>query len=421
MSFSEWREVNFGELVESVSTKHKFNRDKIVLINTSDILEGKVLNHTYVENKNLKGQFKKSFQKGDILYSEIRPKNKRFAYINFDADDYVASTKLMVLRKRIDNVDRNFIFQLLKSEEIINRLQVLAESRSGTFPQITFTELSKLKVKLPPFKVQKSIAHILSTIDDKIEINDQINENLQSISQLLFKHWFVDFEFPNEEGNSYQSSGGEMVESELGMIPKGWKVNKVNDIASVIGGGTPSTKKEEYYADIGIPWITPRDLSGYSFKFISRGSRDITEIGLKNSSAKLMPKGTVLFSSRAPIGYTVIAKNEVCTNQGFKSLAPKEGFGTEFIYYLIITDKEKIEGLANGSTFKEVSGQTLKDYKIVIPSKDILKKFEDISSNLSDMILKCEEEINTLSSLRDTLLPKLMNGEIDVSNIEINN
>ncbi|MGH4049759.1 MAG: restriction endonuclease subunit S [Clostridium sp.] len=269
-------------------------------------------------------------------------------------------------------------------------------------------------------KVQIKIARILSTIDKKIEMNNSINENLQSISQLLFKRWFVDFEFENEEGLHYKSSGGDMVDSELGMIPKGWKIDTIFNIAEVIGGGTPPTKNEEYYTDNEIAWITPKDLSGYTFKFISRGNRDITESGFKNSSAKLIPKGTVLFSSRAPIGYIAIAKNEACTNQGFKSLVPKEGFGTEFIYNILISNKDKIEGLANGSTFKEVSGQTIKEFKITVPIKPILDRFEELAKDLSKKILNNEEEIITLTNLRDTLLPKLMNGEIDLDNLEIN-
>ena len=132
-----WREAKLKDLVSSISIKHKFNIDKIVLVNTSDVLDGKVLNHTYVENKNLKGQFKKSFEKGDILYSEIRPKNRRFAYVDFDPKDYVASTKLMVLRRNSEKIDTGFLFQTLKSDGVINRLQDLADSRSGTFPQIT--------------------------------------------------------------------------------------------------------------------------------------------------------------------------------------------------------------------------------------------------------------------------------------------
>ncbi|SDZ37339.1 type I restriction enzyme, S subunit [Proteiniborus ethanoligenes] len=302
MSYNGWKEYRLDELVESVSVKHEFKKDKIILVNTSDVLEGKVLNHEYVKNKNLKGQFKKSFIKGDILYSEIRPKNKRFAFVDFDAKDYVASTKLMVLRRKNANIDNRYLYYVVTNERFISILQNLAETRSGTFPQITFNELGMQKVKIPKLKEQKAIAHILSTLDEKIEVNNRINKTLENMAQAIFKHWFVDFEFPNEEGEPYKSSGGEMVESELGMIPKGWEVGTIQDIGDVVGGATPSRKIDKYFVEKGIPWITPKDLSENKNMFISRGALDITEEAYKSTSVKKMPKGTVLFSSRAPIG-----------------------------------------------------------------------------------------------------------------------
>ena len=254
MSSSEWREVKLGDLVDSISQRHKFDKEKIVLVNTSDVIEGVVLNHQYVKNENLKGQFKKSFRKNDILYSEIRPKNKRFAYVNFDSEDYVASTKLMVLRKKDENITSDFLYQILKSEDLINELQAIAESRSGTFPQITYNELSRTIVSLPPLPEQKAIAHILSTLDEKIEVNNQINKTLENIAQTIFKQWFVDFEFPNGAKEPYKSSGGEMVESELGMIPKGWEIVQLQDLANITMGLSP--KSESYNTDfIGTPLL----------------------------------------------------------------------------------------------------------------------------------------------------------------------
>lgn len=357
-------------------------------------------------------------KKNDILIAKDGSYLKHIFITREEREEAILSS-IAIFRPNTDIVYPKYLCYILKNpimKQIIKNNYV----SGSALPRIVLKNFKKVQIEIIPLTEQKAIADILSSLDDKIENNNKINENLQSISQLLFKHWFVDFEFPNEEGLPYKSSGGEMIDSELGMIPKGWKVSKISSIAEVVGGGTPSTKNEEYYADNGIAWITPKDLSGYSFKFISRGNRDITKTGLKNSSAKLMPKGTVLFSSRAPIGYIAVAKNQVCTNQGFKSLVPKDDTGTEFIYNMVIFYKEKIEGLANGSTFKEVSGQTMKNFKVVIPTKQMLYRFEELSKSLSDKILNNEEEIITLTKLRDTLLPKLMNGEIDLSNFEIN-
>ena len=189
----EWKEVKIGDLCNTISETYKGNDLKVILINTSDIFEGKILNHALVENKNLKGQFKKTFQKDDILYSEIRPANKRFAFVDFDnTNGYIASTKLMVLRPIQEKVLPQYLFAILKSQHIIDKLQHLAETRSGTFPQITFnSELAPMKVKLPPLKTQQKIASILKSLDDKIELNNKINNNLLKQSLALYSTQFA--------------------------------------------------------------------------------------------------------------------------------------------------------------------------------------------------------------------------------------
>ena len=197
-------------------------------------------------------------------------------------------------------------------------------------PNLNTSILSQVPFSFPEYEEQRAIAATLSALDDKIELNNRINKTLEEMAQALFKHWFVDFEFPDENGQPYKSGGGEMEGSELGLIPKGWKVGVISDLGQVVGGSTPSKANNDYYTDGGIPWITPKDLSVNRDKYIGRGAIDITEAGLRNSSAQVMPKGTVLFSSRAPIGYIAIAKNNVTTNQGFKSVVPHAGVSSEF-------------------------------------------------------------------------------------------
>lgn len=177
---SNWNSTTIGNLCDSISDTYKRNDAHVVLINTSDVLEGNVLNHQPVLNQKLKGQFKKTFRINDILYSEIRPANKRFAFIDFkDTSHYIASTKLMVLRPRTDIVLPEFLFAILKSKNVVDELQYLAETRSGTFPQITFSsELAPMEVRVPDIPTQKRIVSVLKAIEDKIKINTAINENL---------------------------------------------------------------------------------------------------------------------------------------------------------------------------------------------------------------------------------------------------
>jgi type I restriction enzyme S subunit len=265
--------------------------------------------------------------------------------------------------------------------------------------------LKGLTTTMPRFAEQKAIAATLSALDDMIELNNQINKTLEEMAQAIFKSWFVDFEpFKDEE----------FEESELGLIPKGWRVGKLSDVGEIIGGGTPSKSKPEYYSKKGIPWITPKDLSINKNKYISRGEIDISELGLRESSARLMPKGTVLFSSRAPIGYIAIAKNAVTTNQGFKSVVPFENISSEYIYLLLKNSINEIESRATGSTFKEISGGEMKKVPIILPPKEIIRKFNEIATTLGKIQASLEDENNILMSIRDTLLPKLMSGEIRV-------
>ena len=384
-----------GEVCSSISDTYREKKNMVTLINTSDVLEGRVLNHEQVPNSNLKGQFKKTFQRDDILYSEIRPQNRRFAYVDFSPIDYIASTKLMVIRAKKDVVSPKYLYYFLKNSSTVAELQLLAETRSGTFPQITFSEVANLTIPVPSLAVQEVIVQTMQCLEDKITCNEQINDNLEQQAQSYFQELFVDNADPE------------------------WAIGTISDLGTVVGGSTPSKAKPEYYTESGIAWITPKDLSINKSKFVSHGENDITELGLKNSSAAIMPEGTVLFSSRAPIGYIAIAAGEVTTNQGFKSVVPKPEIGTPFVYFFLKNTLPVIEGMASGSTFKEVSGSTMKNVPAVIPDAETLAKFSDFCAPIFAQQRILEEQNQSLATLRDNLLPKLMSGEIDVSAVQL--
>ena len=384
-----------GEACSSISDTYREKKNMVTLINTSDVLEGRVLNHERVPNSNLKGQFKKTFQRDDILYSEIRPQNRRFAYVDFSPIDYIASTKLMVIRAKKDVVSPKYLYYFLKNSSTVAELQLLAETRSGTFPQITFSEVANLTIPVPSLAVQEVIVQTMQCLEDKITCNEQLNDNLEQQAQSYFQELFVDNADPE------------------------WAIGTISDLGTVVGGSTPSKAKPEYYTESGIAWITPKDLSINKSKFVSHGENDITELGLKNSSAAIMPEGTVLFSSRAPIGYIAIAAGEVTTNQGFKSVVPKPEIGTPFVYFFLKNTLPVIEGMASGSTFKEVSGSTMKNVPAVIPDAETLAKFSDFCAPIFAQQRILEEQNQSLATLRDNLLPKLMSGEIDVSAVQL--
>lgn len=262
-----------------------------------------------------------------------------------------------------------------------------------TIPSLRTETLNRLEFNIPSIEEQEIVLSCLNPIDEKIELNNAINNNLEEQAQAYFDKLFVVNADPN------------------------WPECTLSDIGSVIAGGTPSKSKPEYYADQGIAWITPKDLSVDKSKFISRGENDISELGFSKSSATKMPAGTILFSSRAPIGYIAIAQNEVTTNQGFKSIIPNENIGTAYVYFLLKNLLPTIEGMASGSTFKEISGAAMKSVPTIIPDANTIRLF----SNLCEPIFKEQEVLESenkhLSTLRDSLLQKLISGEVDVSDL----
>ena len=291
-----------------------------------------------------------------------------------------------------DKADPLFVYYLLK----YNKDAIEAMGSGTTFKEVSGKTMRAVKVRIPlDVSYQKRIAAVLDSLDTKIENSERINDNLEQQAQSYFQELFVDNADPE------------------------WAIGTISDLGTVVGGSTPSKAKPEYYTESGIAWITPKDLSINKSKFISHGENDITELGLKNSSAAIMPEGTVLFSSRAPIGYIAIAAGEVTTNQGFKSVVPKPEIGTPFVYFFLKNTLPVIEGMASGSTFKEVSGSTMKNVPAVIPDAETLAKFSDFCAPIFAQQRILEEQNQSLATLRDNLLPKLMSGEIDVSAVQL--
>ena len=221
----------------------------------------------------------------------------------------------------------------------------------SAIPRIVLKDFKRMPISFPSLKEQKKITNICVLLDEKIQLNNRINENLEQQAQAYFDELFVVNADPN------------------------WSECTLSDIGSVVSGGTPSKSKPEYYADQGIAWITPKDLSVNKSKFISHGENDISELVFSKSSAAKMPAGTILFSSRAPIGYIAIAQNEVTNNQGFKSVIPNENISTAYMYFLLKNLLPTIEGMASGSTFKEISGAAMKSVPTVMPDADIIRLF----------------------------------------------
>ncbi len=394
----EWKEVDICQLCDSVSETYKGNASEVVLINTSDVLDGKCLNHEYVPNKKLKGQFKKTFRKGDILYSEIRPANKRFCFVDFEPKDYIASTKLMILRAHED-IDPQYLYQILRSNDTLTQLQMLAESRSGTFPQITYSELSNIMVSLPSQKAQKNIVSILASLDRKIELNNKINADLEEMAQAIFKNWFVDFEpFKN----------GKFVDSELGMIPKGWKVGTLTEIASYMNGLAMQKFPPENNED-SLPVLKIKELGqGFCGTDSDRCSCNIKdECKIHN--------GDVIFSWSGTLLVDVWCGGDCGLNQHLFKVTSKD-YPKWFYYYWTKHHLQEFIHIAKDKavTMGHIKRGHLEEAMVAIPDNDSMEKAHELFEPILSKMISLRLENSRLSLLRDTLLPRLMSGKLEV-------
>ena len=395
-----WRQCTIGDVCDTISNTYNSNAQQVVLINTSDVLEGKVLNHIYIPNENLKGQFKKTFEEGDILYSEIRPQNKRYAYIDFAPINYIASTKLMVIRNK-NIVKSKYLYYFLQSDKIISELQMLAETRSGTFPQITFNELSKLSIKIPPLPEQDRIISILDSICKKIDINQQINDNLEEQAKALFKSWFVDFE---------PFKGGKFVDSELGLIPKGWSTGTIYSYIDVIYG---APYKSALFNDKkqGLPLIRIRDLKTYTPQYYTKEVLPNTEY---------VECGDIIAGMDAEFIPHIWRGEKGVLNQRLCKFVPKYDYVSKYyIYSLVYPKLAFVQSYKVGTTVSHLGKADIDRFKVIVPPEDIIMQYSKIVNSYFAEIVKVSNENQILSSLRDTLLPKLMSGEFSVEEVSL--
>ena len=316
-------------------------------------------------------KFNKIATKGSILFSVRAPVGR----VNWAIKD-IAIGRGIASISNFRNVYGKYLYYYFKKMG-----EYYDQVATGTvFNSINKTNLENLEISLPvEFEDQKKIADKIAIIDRKILNNEKINANLVEISNTIFKQI--------------------LSSNDLHKLT-------INDIGTVAGGGTPSKKITSYWNG-DIPWLSPKDLSNNPRIFTSSGENYITQQGLDNSSTKLLPRNTVLFSSRAPIGYLSIAKNKIATNQGFKSVIPNKQYPFWFIYELLKVETPGIINEANGSTFKEVSGGRLKQHIVYVPRSSDILRYNSIFISLFQKMMQSESEIDTLNSLKRTLLNKL--------------
>ena len=350
-----------------------------------------------------------------ILFNKLNVRFKRVWRIDNVDTNKLCSTEFLPLIVNENIADYQYLYYLLISDGITNYLCGQNTNTSGSHKRIDPNDFLDINVFLPPKSIQKRIGKFLAGIDNKIDLNRAINQNLEAMAKLLYDYWFVQFDFPDENGRPYKSSGGKMIWNEKlkREIPISWEIKLIDDIAEIYNGATPSTMNELNYGG-DIVWITPKDLSDQKQKFIYQGERNISQVGYDSCSTHLLPSNSILMSSRAPIGLLAIAKTELCTNQGFKNFVPKSGNTSIYLYYYLQYHIRQIEQLGTGTTFKEVSREDILKFPMLKPSDNVLDLWKETVLAINDRQLEIKKENENLTKLRDDLLPLLMNGQVSV-------
>ena len=302
-----------------------------------------------------------------------------------------------------------WLLQYLYNERVIFKYNT-QHTGVSRFQYTLFSEREPLS--LPPLPVQRKIAAILSAYDDLIENNERRIKILEEMAQNLYREWFVDYRFPGHEKARY-------VESPLGKIPKGWEVKEIGDVIDIVGGGTPSTKNPEYWEAGDVLWYSPTDLTKNQAMFINDSSKKISRKGLAESSARLFPAYSVMMTSRATLGVISINTCEASTNQGFITCIPNERLHAYQIYYWLEENKNEMISRASGATFKEITKASFRKHLIAVPDKDLKNRFLAYAEILLGEIDTLHKKNANLRKTRDLLLPKLISGEVDVEELDI--
>lgn len=298
--------------------------------------------------------------------------------------------------------DNEYVYYAVKN--ILGNIKKLDSGTASGRENVSKSAFSKMEIwveeELP---IQRRIATILSRYDSLIENYQKQIKLLEESAQRLYKEWFIDFRFPGHENTKIVDG-----------VPEGWERKKISDVCDTIGGGTPSTKVQEYYERGNINWVTPTDITKNNSLCLLDTEKKITQEGLDHSSAKMLPVETILMTSRASVGYFGICDFEVCTNQGFISCVPFKKNFQMYLLYNLMTRVEEIRIKAGGSTYLEISKSVFRNFDIISPSDEILNSFQHKAHQILDKVRYLSKQIRHLTEARDRLLPKLMSGEIEV-------
>lgn len=399
----EWKEVTLGELGTIVggatpSTKNpSFYDGNIPWLTPKDL---SVNSNMYIlrgERNITEAGFKscscKMLPKGSVLFSSRAP----IGYVAIAANDMCTNQGFKSVIPN-EETDSEFLYYLLK----YNKDYIASQGSGTTFAEVSGKTMKDIEVVVPKEKEdQHRIASILSSLDRKIELNNKINADLEEMAQAIFKNWFVDFE-PFKDGK--------FVDSELGMIPEGWKVGRLTDVIKLMPGGTPKTSEPLYWDNGTIPFFSPKDVNGvYCFAT----EKHITEAGLNKCSSNLYPKDTIFITCRGTVGKVCLVACDMAMNQSNYAIKAIDGYSQYYVFFLVKSVVERLIKKSNGAVFSAITSKDF-DEEILIPSQNAVEDFTNVIDGFFRRIFTIGTENSRLSLLRDTLLPRLMSGELEV-------
>ncbi|MBN1830424.1 MAG: restriction endonuclease subunit S [Deltaproteobacteria bacterium] len=352
---------------------------------------------------------------GDILFCVRGSTTGR---MNWSDKKYAVGRGIAAIRAKTNEEDTYFIYCCIR--ESMQRL--LSLTSGSVFPNLSTGDINGFEIPWPEKPTRGSIVHILRTLDDKIELNRRMNRTLEKMAAALFKSWFIDFDpvrakaegrDPGLPVNIADLFPDSFEDSELGEIPKGWRVKPIGETVQCVGGSTPSTKNSDFWEGGKHPFVTPKDMSSLQSPVILDSERHITDAGVEKVSSRQLPVGTVILSSRAPIGYLGVTSVPVSVNQGVIAMICDDDLPNLYILHWTSTNMDLIRSRAGGTTFAEISKQNFRPIPVPTPTKPVLDAFMANTAPLHERITLNVRQNRRLDSLRDTLLPQLLSGELE--------
>ena len=397
---AEWKLVRLGTIVltnqDTYSSKE--NWQFVNYLDTGNITMNRISEIQYINTSmdKLPSRARRKVKSNSIIYSTVRPNQLHYGIIKEQPKNFLVSTGFAVIDVNTEKAIPDYIYYVLTQKEITEYLQAIAEQSVSAYPSLKPSDIENLEVLLPDIDTQKKIVAILSVIDEKIRQNTEINNNLEQQAMALFKSWFIDFE-PFD-----------------GQVPKAWINSVLGDFVEIKRGGSPRPI-QNFLSDSGFHWLKISDATGISSPFINEIKESIIEAGLKKTV--YLKSGSLVLSNSATPGLPKILDIDTCIHDGWLYF-PLSKFSNEYLYLYFKHIRDNLIALGNGSVFTNLKTDILKNYPTYLPTEDVLKEFDGLVQPFFSMILSKTREIKRLSEIRDTLLPKLMSGELYVSGIE---